>query len=95
MDGMGEQGWYQPSGGNGPVAEMDGHANGWASLSDQIPVGPHDGYGLKSWPIGDVQQKDFGPMSVGVQNGNTILGAVQGWDTDWHAERWGGDGGLG
>ena len=85
------QGWYAPSGGSGPVAEMDGHANGWASFEDQIPVGPHDGFGLKSWPIGPHPQMDFGSgLSEGIQSGNTILSAVEGWDGDWHAEAWGG-----
>ncbi len=94
--GLGEQGWYSPSGGNGPVAEMDGHANGWAALEDQIPVGPHEGNGLKSWPIGEHPQMDFGSgLGEGTQKGDNILSAVMGWGKGWHAEDWGGDGDLG
>ena len=93
--GLGEQGWYPPAGGNGPVAEMAGRANGWVDEADQIAVGPHDGKGVWMPPIGAIPQGDFGPLAVGTQTGDTILSAVRSWDTYWHAERWGGDNGLG
>lgn len=97
MDGIGEglekQGWYPPSGGNGPVAEMDGTVNGWVDMTHQIAVGPHDPE--HQWPIGEHPQMDYGTgLAEGTQMGDTVLSAVRGWDTDWHAEHWGGDSDL-
>lgn len=93
--GLGEQGWYAPSGGNGPVAEMDGHANGWAGMGDQIAVGPMSGE--HQWPIGAVPQGDYGPVAVGDHPGGSILSTVEGWDRTYMDPRrnFGGDGGLG
>lgn len=103
QEDLSAQGWYSPSGGTGPVAEMDGNANGWVSVGDQIPVGPHEGFGLKSWPIGEHPQMDYSeevkdapyPMGKEYVGGDDLLSLVRTWDTDWHAEAWGGTTGRG
>jgi hypothetical protein len=104
VGGLNEEGWYAPSGGTGPVASMDGHANGWAALGDQIAVGSHDGNGWKEWPIGACPQGDYSPDfdDTPYPDGRTYVGAndllsvVEGWDhTHMDTRRnFGGDGGL-